>query len=261
MESPLSQLLWNVAKSHITKAITFVAGVLVAKGVIEENQSSALVSGFVEIGMGIAVFLVSSALTIWQRYKDQIKLMIAARLPAGSSLETVNEAAKTNTTPLKLMVLLLAVGISGSLAMGCAMRGKPPERQVAIISLQVISGVDAVAKTSQELHASKVLTDEQYKAVVVRLREVYLQTSRLADALKAYDTVASTDAASQVTAALNALAVLVPNLASDLTGPGGQKIAALVGEVNKLLIAIAQAVRPATTARVTVELQPVGGVL
>jgi hypothetical protein len=260
MDSPLSELLWSIVKSHITKSLTFVAGALVTKGVIEEGQSSALVSGFVEIVMGGVVFLVSSGLTIWHRYRDQIKLMIAARLP-NPTLTEVNDAAARNTTPLKLLALLLAVGLGGSMAMGCAMRGKPPERQVAIISLQVISGVDAVAKTSEELHASKVLTDGQYKAVVTRLREVYAQTSRLADALKAYDAVASTDAASQVTAALNALAVLVPNLVSDVTGPAGQKLAALVGEVNKLLIAIAQAVQPAPAAGGPRELQPIGGAL
>jgi hypothetical protein len=173
----------------------------------------------------------------------------------------IQRTYQTRTSVFQAFSLLLAIAVVGSLAMGCALRGKPPERQVAIISLQVISGVDAVAKTSQELHASKVLTDDQYKAVVTRLREVYLQTSRLADALKAYDQVASTDTASQITAALNALAVLVPNLVADVTGPGGQKLAALVGEVNKLLIAIAQAVRPVPTARVNVELHQVGGVL
>jgi hypothetical protein len=184
----------------------------------------------------------------------------AAVVKAADDKDRSDRGLEPPIAPRNLMMLLLAVGLAGSMAVGCALHGKPPERQVAIIALQVTSGVDAVAKTSQELHAAKVLTDDQYKVVLLRLREVYLQTSRLADALKAYDTVASTDAASQVTAALNALAVLVPNLAADLTGPGGQKIAALVGEVNKLLIAIAQAVRP-PTARVHVELQPVGGAL
>lgn len=156
MESPLSQLLWNVAKSHITKAITFVAGVLVAKGVIEESQSSALVSGFVEIGMGVAVFLVSSALTVWQRYKDQIKLMIAARLPAGSSLETVNEAAKTNTTPLKLMALMLAVGIGASAvgAAGCGKRYAPGTTVTQAMAYELDEGLKPLVATQANVIAA-----------------------------------------------------------------------------------------------------------
>jgi hypothetical protein len=156
MESPLSQLLWNVAKSHITKAITFVAGVLVAKGVIEESQSSALVSGFVEIGMGVAVFLVSSALTFYNRYKDQIKLMIAARLPAGSSLETVNEAAKTNTTPLKLMALVLAVGISASAvgAAGCGKRYAPGTTVTQAMAYELDEGLKPLVATQAKVIAA-----------------------------------------------------------------------------------------------------------
>jgi hypothetical protein len=156
MESPLSQLLWNVTKSHITKAITFVAGVLVAKGVIEEGQSSALVSGFVEIAMGVAVFLVSSGITIYQRYKDQIKLMIAARLPAGSSLETIDAAAKTNTTPLKLMALLLVVGIGASAvgAAGCGKRYAPGTTVTQAMAYELDEGLKPLVATQGKVIAA-----------------------------------------------------------------------------------------------------------
>jgi hypothetical protein len=249
----MNPLIRDILESLLRKGSTAIATYLVTMGLLTEGQATEVVAGLVLLGVSIAW-------SIYQRYKDRLVLLTAIEAPPGTSEKQVKELAKLPDAPSTLGVLL-AVALSTSVVFGCAMRGKPPERQVAIISLQVISGVDAVAKTSEELHTSKVLTDGQYKAVVTRLREVYAQTSRLADALKAYDTVASTDAASQVTAALNALAVLVPNLVADVTGPAGQKLAALVGEVNKLLIAIAQAVQPAPTARVNLELHSVGGVL
>jgi hypothetical protein len=249
----MNPLFRDILESLLRKGATGLATYLVTVGLLTEGQATQVVAGLVLLGVSIAW-------SVFQRYKDRLEFLTAIKAPPGASEKQVKEMAKLPSAPSTLGVLLVVV-LSTSAVLGCAMRGKPPERQVAIIALQVTSGVDAVAKTSQELHESKVLTDAQYKAVVVRLREVYLQTSRLADALKAYDTVASTDAASQVTAALNALAVLVPNVVADVTGPGGQKLAALVGEVNKLLIAIAQAVQPAPTAGGGVALQPVGGAL
>jgi len=145
--------------------------------------------------------------------------------------------------PTVVVLSLLSLG-------GCALHGKSPQRQIATIGIEVLSGLDATGKTAHDLHASHVITDAQYEAFLLKLKVVYQQAGRLADALKAYDTAAGTETASQVKAALDALAVLVPNVAADIGGPGAAKIAELVGNVNRLLITIAAALAPQPTAAV-----------
>jgi hypothetical protein len=143
--------------------------------------------------------------------------------------------------PAMLMLSLLTLT-------GCAMHGKSPQRQIASIGVQVISGLDAATKTAGELHASKVITDAQYEAFLVKMKVVYQQASRLGDALQAYNTNASTDTASQVKAALDSLAVLVPQLSSQIGGTAGAKIAELISQVNQLIINIAAAIAPQARA-------------
>jgi hypothetical protein len=95
MDTQFSQLIWAIAKSHLTKALTAAASALVTYGVISDDQVVPLVTGTL-------AFLISSALTIYQRYRDQVEKAIAARLPGGgvTTPSEVKEAAKVNTTPL-----------------------------------------------------------------------------------------------------------------------------------------------------------------
>lgn len=154
--------------------------------------------------------------------------------------------------PAVLMLSLLTLT-------GCALHGKSPQRQIATIGIEVLSGLDATGKAAHDLHESHVLTDQQYEAFLVKLKVVYQQAGRLADALKAYDTSAGTETATQVKAALDALAVLVPNVAADIGGPAAAKIAELVGNVNKLLLTIAAAMAPTPTACVVPNMFTPGG--
>jgi hypothetical protein len=127
----------------------------------------------------------------------------------------------------------------------CALKGKPVERQLAIIGIQVNAGLRDVGETAKQLHASKALTNDQYLALLKKLEGAFAQSSRLADALAAYDASASADTASQVKAALDALAVLVPGVTAGLGGgPGVQKVVELVANVNKLLITISSGLSP-----------------
>lgn len=125
----------------------------------------------------------------------------------------------------------------------CAMKGKPVERQIAVYGIQVTDGLQAVGNTAKELHSAKVINNEQYKAVLTRLQEAFKQSSRLADALAAYDAAAGPTTASQVKAALDTLAVLVPSVAN-VGGPGGEKIAEMISKVNQLLITISTGLSP-----------------
>jgi hypothetical protein len=139
-------------------------------------------------------------------------------------------------------VILIALA---TFASACALRGKPVERQLAIIGIQVNDGLRNVGETAKQLNTSKVLTNEQYLAFLKKLDEAFAQSSRLADALAAYDAAAGPETASQVKAALDALAVLVPGVTSGLGGgPGVQKVVELVANVNKLLITISSGLKP-----------------
>ena len=149
---------------------------------------------------------------------------------------------------IRTTVCLVAIMAATLGAIGCALHGKSPQRQIASIGIQVISGLDATTKTAGELRASKVITDAQYETFLVKMKVVYTQASRLADALQAYNANASTDTASQVKAALDALAVLVPQLSSQIGGTAGAKIADMISQVNQLIINIAAAIAPQARA-------------
>jgi hypothetical protein len=161
-------------------------------------------------------------------------------LTSGPLTGNAETAASINR---KVMPMIL-IGLM-TFGNACALRGKPVERQLAIVGIQVNDGLRDVGETAKQLHASKALTNEQYMAVLKRLEGAFEQSSRLATALEAYDAAAGPDTASQVKAALDALAVLVPSVASSLGGgPGVQKVVDLVANVNKLLITISAGLAP-----------------
>lgn len=127
----------------------------------------------------------------------------------------------------------------------CSLRsGKSVERTVAIYGLQALQGMESANATAKELHGLKVITNEQYKVYLENSRKAFVAARTLAEALEAYDKAATEDAASKVRGALDALAVVVPGVTLGLTGEAGTKIVATIAEVNKLIVTIAQAVRP-----------------
>lgn len=211
---------------------------------------------WVNILSAILFFMESQEITniVPQAYMDEfasvlgvvnVMLRFFTNGPVTMSAKTANEINR------KLGVFLLCLVTLFSSA-ACAMRGKPVERQIAVYAIQVNDGLRAVGDTAKELHGAKLLTNMQYKAVLERLRLAFMQSSKLADALAAYDKIADTTTASQVKAALDALAVLVPNIMTDVGGgSGAEKIAELVANVNKLLLTIASGVAP--SARMTPE--------
>jgi hypothetical protein len=180
-----------------------------------------------------------------EQYKEEFALfvvvvnMILRVISTGTVVTGSAESARkfVGTTLIALSVFMT----------GCALRGKPPERQIAVYAIQVNDGLRAVGNTAKELQLSKVITLQQYDKVLAQLEKAFEQSSRLADALAAYDLAANETTASQVKAALDALAVLVPSVVAGVAGPGGEKIAALVAEVNKLVVTIAQNVAVKTS--------------
>lgn len=165
-----------------------------------------------------------------------------------SQVTPVVTLEKNNIDPNRLVKMILVPILAGSLMWipACAARsgGKSPERTVAIYGLQALQGMEQANATAKELHSLKVITNEQYKTYLENSRKAFVAAQTLATALEAYDKAATDDAASKVRGALDALAVVVPGVTLGLTGEAGTKIVATIAEVNKLIVTIAQAVRP-----------------
>lgn len=248
MDTALKDLLWNIVKSHVTKGLTFLAGVLVTKGVIEENQSAPLVSGFVEIVMGGVVFVVSSAVTIYLRYRDQVKVAIAARLPAGVSLDTVNDEAAKNTTPLKALLVLLAVGASIATVPACGKRYAPGTPTQNKLAYELEQGLGIVLETQTKLIAavdSGVTTKALADRFLVPARDLAdLAKNRIIPSLKAYDaavTAGDLNAQKLLTAELTPMVRQFNQLAQ--TAFGASLPDNVVGSLGKLLQQLQQTIR------------------
>lgn len=169
-------------------------------------------------------------------------------LTTGPVVGSSKEANRVNRLIAPIVILMMTMTGFGA----CAMRGKPVQRVIATYGIQVNDGLRSVGETAKELHGSKVITNEQYREFLKRLDAVFVQSGRLADALAAYDLAAGPTTASQVKAALDSLAVLVPAIGTGLGGgPGVQKLVELVANVNKLLITISSGLAP--SARMELE--------
>jgi hypothetical protein len=162
-------------------------------------------------------------------------------LTSGPVTGNARKAIEINRLIAPMVIVVMAMTGLGA----CSMRGKPVQRVIATYGIQVNDGLRSVGETAKQLHGSKVITNEQYRDFLKGLDAAFVQSSRLADALAAYDLAAGPTTASQVKAALDSLAVLVPAIGTGLGGgPGVQKIVELVGNVNKLLLTISSGLAP-----------------
>jgi hypothetical protein len=185
-----------------------------------------------------------------QQYTEELALALfvlnmALRGISNGSVTLTEAAARAKNVGVALLVAFL-----GFTTVACGAKNGSPERTIAVYGIQVVKGLDEVGMTAKELEARKVITTAQYRDFLLKLKVAYEGASKLASALEVYDREASDTAASQVSAALNALTAVVPSITAGLGGPGAEKLVTLVSEVNKLILNIALALKPVQPAPV-----------
>lgn len=208
-------------------------------------------------GLGVAAFTASkpeftfTRFVVWPLFVAYITVLAGA---AGvfSIIKNVRGSDAMSSTPKMIALLLIPTVLFGS---ACARRDPnlSPERSIALYSTQVAGYLRETKTVADGLFAGNVINKDQYTKVLEVLVKANEAGVTLTSALQAYDAatdgIAKGDAAKQVDAALITLNTILPNILSEVTNAEGRaKIGQVIDSVQRLILTIARATLPRTTA-------------
>lgn len=175
-------------------------------------------------------------------------MAIAARMPAGTPLDVVNKAAAQNTTPLKALSIMLALGLSIPCLSACGKRYAPGTPTQNKLAYELEQGLGIVLDTQTKLIAavdSGVTTRAIADRFLVPARDLAdLAKNRIIPSLKAYDaavTAGDLNAQKLLTAELTPLVRQFNQLSQ--TAFGASLPENVVGSLSKLLLQLQQTIR------------------
>lgn len=257
----MNPLVKEFLESILTKVLTAGAAYLVTTGWITEEQSGRFV-------LGLVAFAVSIAWSLWQRYVKQTTLVSALALPPGSTIAQAKAVAKSDEAPpaslpadqpvrpisshrIPVILIALMIGSGGLVACAKADPNMSPERKVALYGIQVAKSVKAAQDAAHTLYQGGAIHKEQYSRVLDGFIKVNAAGEKLGEALAAYDAATSPVERDRlvglIDGALVTIGTLLPETFAPVTTPEArQKIGAIIGEVQKLLITIARFTAPKT---------------
>lgn len=155
--------------------------------------------------------------------------------------------------PTSMIALLLIPSLL--IAPACTRRDPnlSPERSIALYATQVAGYLKETKTVADGLFQGNVINKAQYTKVLEVLVKANEAGVTLTSALQAYDAatdgIAKGDAAKQVDAALITLNTILPNILSEVTNAEGRaKIGQVIDSVQRLILTIARATLPRTTA-------------
>lgn len=154
-------LLLEALGSILRWLLAFGAGYLVRHGVWSQGAADGYVTA---AATAIAMALVSIGWSLWQKYSARIKLLTALSLPAGSSIEQVQQRVDAGMgAKLGAMLLACALGAVAVTVTGCAGNkapsGTPAPVLAAVKATEVVHALDAARDVA------KVVSDA-YPAVI-----------------------------------------------------------------------------------------------
>lgn len=164
-------LLLEALGSIVRFLLAGLMGYLVGHGVFTQTQADSYTAA---LAGAIAAGILSLGWSLWQKYSSRIKLLTALSLPAGSSIEQVQQKVDSGTgAKLGIVLLAAALGLGAPLALtGCAGKTAPvvsPSAQTAKIlsAVQKIGTVVAAVQTQEaQLYANgQIPADVHAKAV------------------------------------------------------------------------------------------------